>query len=103
MKSDRVHRTLVVLSGVAAIACVAELLWLRSAQLTVTRPVVGALFLPWFAAAAANLAVWRVTLARGKPTSINQLGSAIFWIVSGVFGVAFLVLYGWLLFGTSSG
>ena len=92
-----------MLSGVAAAACVAELFWLRSTELTVTRPVVAALFLPWFAAAAANLGVWRVTLARGKPTSIHKLGNAIFWIVSGVFGVAFLVLYGWLLFGTSSG
>jgi hypothetical protein len=103
VKSDRVHRALLLLCAVSAAACIAELLWLRSAQLTVTRPLIAVLFLPWFAAAAANLGVWYSTLARGERTPLNRLSAVLLRIVSAAFAIAFLALYGWLLFGTSSG
>lgn len=101
MRSDRVHRTLLLLCAVSAAACIAELAWLRSAQLTVTRPLVALLFLPWLAAAAANLGVWYTTLARSEPTPLKKLSTVLFRLVSGAFALAFLALYGWLLLGTS--
>jgi hypothetical protein len=100
VSSERVHRALLVLSAASAAACIAELLWLRSAQLTMTRPVVAVLFLPWLAAAAANLGVWYSSLARGKPTTIGRVSAALFWIVSAGFALAFVAIYGWLLLGT---
>ena len=107
MRSDRAYRALLLLSAVAAAACIAELFWLRSAQLTVTRPTVAVLFLPWLAAAAANLGVWYSSLARRERTPINRAfhkaSLALFWVVSSAFALAFLGLYGWLLFGTPSG
>ena len=101
MSGERVRRVLLLLSAVSAAACIAELWWLRSAQLTITRPLVAVLFLPWLAAAAANLGVWYSSLARGKPTTIGRLSAALFWIVSTGFGLAFVAIYGWLLLGTS--
>jgi hypothetical protein len=101
VSGERVHRTLLVLSAVSAAACIAELLWLRSAQVTVTRPLVAVLFLPWLFAAAANLGVWYSSLARGKPTTIGRMSAALFWIVSAGFALAFVAIYGWLLLGTS--
>lgn len=99
MRSDRVHRALLFFCAISAAACVAELFWLRSTQLTVTRPIVAALFLPWLAAAAANLSVWYSTLKRSAPTALNKIGMVLFWIVAGAFALAFLGLYAALLLG----
>jgi hypothetical protein len=99
LSGERAHRALLWLSVVSAAACVAELFWLRSAQLTITKPTVALLFLPWLCTAAANLGVWYVTVRRGAPTFINKLSTALFWIVGGAFALAFLGLYGSLLFG----
>jgi hypothetical protein len=95
--SDRTHRALLLASAVAALVCVAELFWLRSAKLQVTSLTIGLLFLPWAAAAAANLAVWYSTATRGPPTRFNRLSLALCRIVAGGFAIAFLVLYGSLL------
>jgi hypothetical protein len=97
---ERVRQTLLLLSAVAAGLCIVELLWLRTATIAFTRPVVALLFLPWLAAAAANLGVWYFTLARGKPTLIGRIGIVLFWVVSAGFAIAFAALYGWLLLGT---
>ncbi len=101
MRSDRVHRTLLLACAVSAAACVAELVWLRSAPLTFTRPQIAVLFLPWLAAAAANLGVWYTTLARSEPTPLKRVSTVLFRLVGGAFTLAFIALYGWLLFGRS--
>ena len=101
MRSDRLRRALPLVCVAAAATCVAELVWLRSAQLTITRPVVALLFLPWLAAAAANLGVWYTMLARSEPTPLKKMSTVLFRLVSGAFTLAFLALYGWLLFGMS--
>jgi hypothetical protein len=101
VNGERVRRTLLLLSAVSAAVCIAELIWLRSAQLTVTRPLVALLFLPWLAAAAANLAVWHSTLAHGKATAIGRISIVLFWIVAGAFALGFAALYGWLLLDAS--
>jgi hypothetical protein len=100
--SDRVHRTLLLVCAISAAACIAELFWLRSAAgLEITRPTVALLFLPWLAAAAANLGVWYSTLARGEPTPLKKMSTVLFRTVTAVFTLAFVALYGWLLFGGS--
>jgi hypothetical protein len=86
-------------SAIAAIVCIAELLWLRSAEFAVTRPIAALLFLPWLAAAVINLSLWYWTLERGQPTFLTKLGYGVFWTTSGGFAVGFMVLYGLLLFG----
>jgi hypothetical protein len=103
VRSERVHRALLVGCAISAAACIAELLWLRTAQITVTRPLIAVLFVPWLAAAAANLGVWYFTVARGAATPLNRLSGVLLRIVSAVFALAFLALYGWLLFGALPG
>jgi uncharacterized membrane protein YgaE (UPF0421/DUF939 family) len=98
VRSDRVHRALLFLCAISAAACVAELFWLRSTQVTVTRPIVALLFLPWLAAATANLGVWYSTLLRSPPTPLNKISKVLFWIVAVAFALAFLGLYLALLF-----
>jgi hypothetical protein len=95
--SDRTHRALLFASAVTALVCIGELLWLRSATLQVTPLTIGLLFLPWAAAAAANLGVWYSTATRGPPTRFNRTSLALCRIVAGGFAVTFLVLYGSLL------
>jgi hypothetical protein len=95
--SDRTHRALLLASAIAALVCVAELLWLRSAELHVTPVTVALLFLPWAAAAASNLAVWYSMATRGPPTRFNRRSLALCRIVAGGFAITFLVLYGSLL------
>jgi hypothetical protein len=92
-----VHRALLIGCAISAAVCIAEMLWLRSAQFTVTRPLIAALFLPWLAAAATNLGLWYLMLARGAPTPFKKLSTVLFWFASGAFALVFVALYGWLL------
>ena len=97
MTSDRTHRALLLASAITAVVCVGELLWLRSAELHVNSLTIALLFLPWAAAAAANLAVWYSTASRGPPTRFNRTSLALCRIATGGFAITFLVLYGSLL------
>ncbi len=90
---------LILGSGVAAVVCSGELLWLRSTRLVVTPVSVALLFLPWLAMAAVNLALWHSSLAKGKPSTLNKLGVALFWVTSAAFAAMFSALYGALIFG----
>jgi hypothetical protein len=101
VKRDRAHQALLFCCALAAVTCIAELLWLRSVRLTGTRSEIALLFLPWLAAAAANLGVWHFSLARGEDTPLKKMSTALFWIVSAAFTLVFVALYGWLLFGRS--
>ena len=93
-------RRLPLLAAGAAALCIAELLWLRSTPLTVNRPQLAILFLPWLAAAAINLALWHAALPRGRPTTtIGLLAVALFWLTSAAFALWFCALYAALLFG----
>jgi len=98
---ERVHRTLQFFAAVAAAACVAELFWLRCAQLTVTPSAVALLFVPWLAAATANLGIWHSTLRQRPRTPFVRASEVLLWLVSAAFALAFFALYGWLLFGRS--
>jgi hypothetical protein len=95
--SDRAHRALLLASAITAAVCVAELVWLRSAVLRVTPFTIGLLFLPWLAAAAANLGVWYSTAMRGPPTRWNRTSLALCRIAAFAFALVFLALYGSLL------
>ena len=97
MTSDRTHRALLLASAITALVCIAELFWLRSATLRVDALTIGLLFLPWVAAAAANLGVWYSMATRGSPTRLNMISLALCRVVAGGFAIAFLVLYGSLL------
>lgn len=97
MTSDRTHRALLLASAITALVCVAELFWLRSATLQVDSWTISILFLPWVAAAAANLGVWYSMATRGPPTRFNRTSLALCRIVAGAFAITFLVLYGSLL------
>jgi hypothetical protein len=84
----------------AASLCVAELFWLRSVNMTVNRPQLAILFLPWLAAAAVNLALWHAMLPRGRPaTSTGRIAVTLFWATAGGFAVGFVALYAALFFG----
>lgn len=87
-----------LLAVLAAVLCVGELLWLRTATLTPTRGEAAVLFLPWLLAAAANLGLWYVGLERAKPSALRALGTALFWLTSGAFALVFAALYSGLLF-----
>ena len=65
MKIEAAHRLFVVAAAVAAVVCIMELFWLRTAQIELTRGVAALLFLPWLGAAAANLGLWYCGLVRG--------------------------------------
>ena len=97
MTSDRTHRALLLASAITAVVCVAELLWLRSAELHVNSLTIGLLFLPWVAAAAANLGVWYSMATRGPPTRFNAISLALCRIAAVGFAIAFLAIYGSLL------
>jgi hypothetical protein len=89
-----------MLAAGAAALCIAELVWLRSTPLTVNRPQLAILFLPWLGAAATNLALWHSTLPRGRPvTPIGRLVVAFFWVTAAAFAVWFGAIYAALLFG----
>jgi hypothetical protein len=98
LTSERLHRALVFCSAGAAIVCIVELMWLRSALVSVSRLGVALLFLPWLAASASNLALWYWTLVRAPRSIWNQLAIGCFWVLSGAFTLAFLALYGTLIF-----
>jgi hypothetical protein len=96
---DRPRRLPLLAAGAAAL-CIAELLWLRSTSLTVNRPQLAILFLPWVGAAATNLALWYAALPRGRPaTTIGRLAVALFWLTTTAFTVWFAAIYAALLFG----
>lgn len=97
--SNRRRGWLVLSSGVAAVVCTGELLWLRSTRLVVTPMSVALLFLPWLAMAASNLALWHWSLSNGKRTALNKIGVALFWVTSAAFAAMFSALYGALVFG----
>lgn len=87
-----------LLAVLAAVLCVAELLWLRTARLTPTRGEAAVLFLPWLLAAGANLGLWYVGLERAKPSTLRTIGTALFWITSAAFALVFAAVYSGLLF-----
>ena len=94
------RRRLPLLAAGAAALCIAELLWLRSTPLSVNRPQLAILFLPWLGAAATNLALWRSALPRGRPTTtIGRLAVALFWVTATAFTIWFGAIYAALLFG----
>ena len=97
--SNRRRGWLIFSSGVAAVLCTGELLWLRSTRLVVTPVSVALLFLPWLAMAVTNLALWHWSLSNGKPTALNKIGVALFWVTSAAFAAMFSALYGALVFG----
>ena len=89
-----------MLAAGAAALCIAELVWLRSTPLTVNRPQLAILFLPWLGAAATNLALWHSVLPRTRPiTTIGRLAVALFWVTATAFAVWFGAIYAALLFG----
>jgi hypothetical protein len=96
---ERARNILVMLSGAAAAACVAELLWLREAQLSITRPGVAAMFLPWLLAAATNLGVWYLMLPERGASAFTALSRVLFWVVAALFAAGFAAIYGWALLG----
>ena len=96
---NRRRRLLILGSGVAALVCTGELLWLRSTRLVVTPVSVALLFLPWLAMAGVNLALWHWSLSNGKPSALNRIGVALFWVTSAAFAAMFSALYGALVFG----
>jgi hypothetical protein len=94
------RRRLPLLAVGAAGLCIAELLWLRTTPLTVNRPQLAILFLPWLAAATINLALWHQALPRARPlTTVGRFAVALFWITSTAFALWFTALYAALLFG----
>jgi hypothetical protein len=94
------RRRLPLLAAGAAALCIAELVWLRSTPLTVNRPQLAILFLPWAAAAATNLALWHAALPRGRPlTLIGRLAVTLFWVTATALAIWFAAIYGALLFG----
>jgi len=98
-RNGRPFRLPLLAAGAAAL-CIAELLWLRATPLTVNRPQLAILFLPWLGAAAANLALWHAALPRGRPTTtIGRLAVALFWLTTTAFAIWFGALYAALLFG----
>ena len=97
--SNRRRSLLILGSGLLAVLCTGELLWLRSVRLIVTPVSVALLFLPWIGMAAVNLALWHWSLSHGKPSPLNRIGVALFWVTSAGFAALFSVLYGAVVFG----
>jgi hypothetical protein len=97
VKTEAAHRLFVIASAVAAVVCITELVWLRTARIELTRGMAALLFLPGLGAAAANLELWDCGLVRGEQSPLKKLGISLFWTVSGGFAVGFMTLYGWLL------
>jgi hypothetical protein len=96
---ERIRAWLPLLAVVAAGLCVAELFWLRTAELAGTRFEAGVLFLPWLLAAATNLGLWYFAVASAQPSPIRRLSGLLLRVVAGVFALGFAGLYGGLIFG----
>jgi hypothetical protein len=97
--NDPIGRGLLLVTGLAALGCVAELLWLRSVQgIEVSRLDAGLLFIPWLFAAASNLALWYWTLKQRRPTPLNRLGLKCVYLVSAGFAAGFTWVYGTFVF-----
>jgi hypothetical protein len=99
VSASRRRGALILASGIAALVCTGELLWLRSTRLVVTPVSVALLFLPWLAMAAINLSLWHWSLSNGKPSPLKSLGVVLFWLTSAAFAAMFSALYGALVFG----
>jgi hypothetical protein len=97
--NDPIGRALMLATAGAALACVGELWWLRSAhRLEVTHAQFGMLFVPWLTAAVTNLLLWYWTLKRQRRTPLNVLGLKAVYVVSAAFAGAFAWIYGSFVF-----
>jgi hypothetical protein len=82
--------------AVSAVISIAELLWARSVQSIPVEPwQLGVLMLPWFTTAGTLLSLcYLLWFGQGGSGWLLWLGKLVFWSITAMFTVIFVVIYG---------